>query len=153
MALVAIFAAIQQRRQRRNSGREFHSPLIQSFNGNKQRFRATSRNFGSSSSNGGSPPPILSPSSDSSCSPQCTPMTPYASFASHAELPLHQHQNTVSGSLSLAVNYDKEAKSLQVCKVLQWLHFQNQQTQTSILSSSISHLRKFPNIITVKTAF
>jgi len=114
VALVAIFAAIQQRRRRRNSGRDFHSPLIQSFNSNKQRFRATSRNFGSSSSNGGSPPPMLSPSSDSSNSPQCTPLTPYATFASNAELPLHKHANTESGSVSLAVNYDKEAKSLQL---------------------------------------
>ncbi|KAI6182908.1 hypothetical protein M3Y97_00431100 [Aphelenchoides bicaudatus] len=113
VALVAIFAAIQQRKRRRNSGRDFHSPLIQSFNSNKQRFRATSRNFGSSSSNGGSPPPMLSPSSDSSSSPQCTPMTPYASFASHAELPI-QKQNAENGSLSLAINYDKEAKSLQI---------------------------------------
>jgi hypothetical protein len=41
-------------------------------------------------------------------------MTPYASFARHAELPLQQRANTESGSTSLAVNYDKEAKSLQV---------------------------------------
>lgn len=116
-ALVALFAAIQQRR-RRNSGRDFHSPLIQTFNANKQRFRATSRNFGSSSSNGGSPPPMLSPtSSNSSNSPQCTPMTPYSSFGVATDLPLVQHQaqnKDDRGSLSLALNYDKETKILQV---------------------------------------
>jgi hypothetical protein len=130
--IAALFVAIQNRRRRRNSSREFHSPLIQSFNGSRQKFRATSRNFGSSSSNGGSPsPPILSsPGSDSSSSPQCTPMTPYASFGNESQ----QHHTKISddrGSISLSLNYDQATKILQIsviaCHNLPELQQQNGQ--------------------------
>jgi len=116
IGIAALFVAFQQRRRRNIAGRDFHSPLIQTFSGKPNKFRAVSRNFGSSSSNGGSPPPMLSPSSDSSNSPQCTPMTPYATFA--GETALHQHNQRAPsdnrGSLSLSLNYDEPTKILQI---------------------------------------
>jgi hypothetical protein len=119
IAIAALFVAIQKRRQRRgsSSSRDFHSPLIQTLNSKPNKFRATSGSFGSSSSNGGSP--ILSPSSDSTSSPQCTPLMPYASFAvkeqaAFSQLNGHLPISEDRGSVSLSLNYDRNSRVLQV---------------------------------------
>ncbi|KAI6178659.1 hypothetical protein M3Y98_00524500 [Aphelenchoides besseyi] len=123
-AVAALFIIVQKQRRRRssNASRDFHSPLI-GFQGKANKFRATSGSFGSSS--GGSPA-VLSPgSSNSSNSPQCTPLTPYASFSTAVATQnagplcatanvMPQLQSSDRGSISVMFNYDRNNGTLQV---------------------------------------
>ncbi|KAI6241434.1 26S proteasome non-ATPase regulatory subunit 7 [Aphelenchoides fujianensis] len=111
----------QRRRRESNASRDFHSPLIGTL-GKPNKFRATSGSFGSGSSGS----PVLTPGgSDSSNSPQCTPLTPYSSFSaavghqtSSGLLPtanvVPQVQSDDRGSISLSLNYDRNSSTLQV---------------------------------------
>jgi hypothetical protein len=121
LVLVALFATIQRRKRR--SSREFHSPLIQSNHllalkglkpppntlkpgGNVIRKSLT---------------PLQSPGgSDSSASPQCTPLTPYSSFSVTTVEPVQppilvtQHLSKNRGKISLSLQYDANNVALQV---------------------------------------
>ncbi|CAD5206701.1 unnamed protein product [Bursaphelenchus okinawaensis] len=107
----AIFIAIRRQRERRTS-RDF-SPLIKNGSVKPSYFKGERL----SDHSGHSMSPIQSPGSGSSASPQCTPMTPYSSFATQDVLIANKHSNNNDddrGSISLSMNYDRHSNILQL---------------------------------------